>query len=162
MKHVSLNLHYLVYDLPGDLHTADQELLKSATDAISNAYAPYSGYKVGAAVLLENGQIIQGNNQENVAYPSGICAERVALFYAASKFPDVAVKALAVTATAEEFEITDPVTPCGSCLQVMAEAEIRFRNSIKVIMHGETGKIYVVEGVNNLLPLMFHANELKK
>jgi len=162
MKQVNLSLHYLVYDLPGDLPVADQELLKFATEAISNAYAPYSGYKVGAAVLLENGQIIQGNNQENAAYPSGTCAERVALFYAASQYPDVSVKAVAVTASTDKFRVSDPVTPCGSCRQVMAETEIRFGSSIRVIMRGETGKIYVVKGVNNLLPLMFHTDKLKK
>ena len=136
--------------------------MESATKAIENAYAPYSAFKVGAAVLLENDEIITGNNQENVAYPSGLCAERVALFYAASIYPEVTVKTIAVTASAVHFDLSEPVTPCGSCRQVMSETENRFESPIRIIMRGESGKIYITKGINNLLPLMFHAEELKK
>jgi len=162
MEKLNVNLQFLVFDGPEDLSEIDRKLLESATDAISNAYAPYSAFKVGAAVLLESDKIITGNNQENVAYPSGLCAERVALFYAASQFPDKAVKTIAVSASALDFDISEPVTPCGSCRQVMSETENRSKNSIRIIMRGESGKIYIAEGVNNLLPLMFHAEELKK
>jgi cytidine deaminase len=117
---------------------------------------------VGAAVLLDNGKIFTGNNQENVAYPSGICAERVALFYASSQYPDIPVKAIAISARARGFKINSPVTPCGSCRQVMAETENRFQQKMKLIMRGENGKINVVDGIKNLLPLMFRAEELKK
>lgn len=162
MKQISLSLQYLVYENQEELPEQDLELLNSATNAINAAYAPYSAYKVGAAVRLQNSRIVTGNNQENVAYPSGLCAERVALFYAMSQFPDSEVTAIAITAKAEEFKILEPVAPCGACRQVIAEAEHRFGNKIRIIMRGENGKIFVTEGINNLLPLMFHAEELKK
>ncbi|MCF8369801.1 MAG: cytidine deaminase [Bacteroidales bacterium] len=162
MKKISLTIDYSIYDNPDELPEKDKKLLNEAILASKEAYAPYSNFKVGAAVLLKNGQIVSGSNQENAAYPSGLCAERVALFYASSKYPDISVEAIAVTAFSEDFSINDPVTPCGSCRQVMAETEQRFANDIKVIMYGESGKVYVTQKVNNLLPLMFHAEELKK
>lgn len=162
MKEYDLKLHYLVYDNPDELPEVDRDLLSAATRVLDGAYAPYSDFRVGAAALLGNGEIITGSNQENVAYPSGLCAERVALFYASSKFPGVSVDAIAVTALSGEFVITDPVTPCGACRQVMAETESRFKKSMRVIMRGATGRIYVADGINNLLPLMFQADELKK
>jgi cytidine deaminase len=162
MKENKLIISYKEYDHIDELNPSDRILLESAKSAIESAYAPYSAYHVGAAVLLENGEIVKGSNQENVAYPSGLCAERVAMFYASSKFPDVPVKAIAITAGAKDFVIDKPVTPCGSCRQVMAEAENRYHEKLKLIMNGETGKIFIIEGVNNILPLMFHAEELKK
>lgn len=150
------------YEKESELEPKDLELLTRAGEAVVNAYAPYSGYHVGAAVRLENGVIILGNNQENVAYPDGMCAERVALFYASSQYPDVPVEAVAITARAGEFIIDMPVTPCGSCRQVMAEWENRFNKGIRLILKGETGRIIIINGVDNLLPLMFKAEELKK
>lgn len=162
MKEYSLQLHYQVYDHPDELPLADRNLLQAATEVLTGAYAPYSAFKVGAAALLANGKVIRGSNQENVAYPSGLCAERVALFYASAQFPDENVEAIAVTALSDEFEVAEPVTPCGACRQVMAETETRHENSMRVIMRGATGRIYVAQGINNLLPLMFQADELKK
>lgn len=161
MKKIDLTVSYQEYESVDELKEQDRILLEHARIAIKSAYAPYSTYHVGAAVLLENDKIITGNNQENVAYPSGICAERVALFYASSQYPDVAVKAIAIAARAKGFKINSPVTPCGSCRQVMAETESRFHNNLKLIMRGENGKINIVEGVKNILPLMFQAEELK-
>jgi cytidine deaminase len=161
MDKVDLTITYWEYSSIEELNPADRSLLEQASEAIKSAYAPYSAYHVGAAALLENGRIVTGNNQENVAYPSGICAERVALFYASSQFPEVPVVAIAVTAKAKHFKIKSPVTPCGSCRQVMAETENRFHKPIRLIMHGENGKIIIVEGVKNILPLMFTAEELK-
>ena len=162
MKKVDIVVSYKEYNGPDELTDEDLNLLEKARGAINSAYAPYSAYHVGAAVLLENGMIFTGNNQENVAYPSGICAERVALFYASSQYPDVPVKAMAVSAKAKGFTVHSPVTPCGSCRQVMAESEGRFQNRLRLIMRGENGKINVIEGVSNLLPLMFRAEELKR
>ena len=162
MKKKELSISYFEFNDPKELSSEDFDLFSAAENAISQAYAPYSGFKVGAAALLDNGELITGNNQENAAYPSGLCAERVALFYASSKFPDVAVKTIAISANAENFEFKGPVAPCGSCRQVMAETENRFHNKLRVIMKGISGKIYIVEGVNNLLPWMFIADELKK
>ena len=161
MNKIDFTISYKEYSSIEELNPDDRSLLEHARKAIKSAYAPYSTYHVGAAVLLDNGQIVTGNNQENVAYPSGICAERVALFYASSQFPEVPVKAVAVSAKAKHFRIKSPVTPCGSCRQVMAETENRFHCEMRLIMHGENGKIIVVEGVKNILPLMFTAEELK-
>jgi cytidine deaminase len=131
-----------------------------AKKAADSAYAPYSGFNVGAAVLLENGKIVTGNNQENAAYPSGLCAERVALFYASSQFPNQKIIALAVTAKSASHPISSPVTPCGSCRQVIAEYEAKFDSPIKTIMSGETGEIFVCESVSILLPLVFNRQSL--
>ena len=162
MKKIDIAVSYYEFDGPDELTNEDRNLLEEARGAINAAYVPYSAYHVGAAVLLENGKVFTGNNQENVAYPSGICAERVALFYASSQYPDVPVKAIAVSAKAKGFTVHSPVTPCGSCRQVMAESENRFDNELKLIMRGENGKINVVRGVKKLLPLMFRADELKR
>lgn len=162
MSKKELTISYIEFNNPEELSSEDSALFAAAENAISNAYAPYSHFKVGAAVLLENGEVITGNNQENAAYPSGLCAERVALFYASSIFSDVPVKTIAISAKAENFQFKGPVAPCGSCRQVMAETENRFQNKVRIIMKGVSEKIYLVEGVNNLLPWMFIADELKK
>ncbi|MDD2324233.1 MAG: cytidine deaminase [Bacteroidales bacterium] len=145
-----------------ELPPKDRMLLSKAVEAIEGSYAPYSGYQVGAAVLLENGEIFLGGNQENAAYPSGLCAERVALFAAATNYPHSAIKSIAITASTERFALMEPVTPCGACRQVMAEAEMRHRKPIRVIMGNPAGKIFVTEQISHLLPLMFTADELKK
>lgn len=162
MKKAELTLSYNIFESIDELKPEDKKLLMAAKDAIPHAYAPYSAFKVGAAVLLENGEIITGTNQENVSYPTGLCAERVALFYASSEYPDIPVKTIAITALAGDFSIEYPVTPCGSCRQVMAETENRSGERMRIIMQGDSGHIYEVEGIENLLPLMFHAEKLKK
>jgi cytidine deaminase len=162
MRKVNLALDYQEYNDISELATEDNQLFNEAKKALESSYAPYSAYHVGAAVLLENGEVVLGSNQENAAYPSGLCAERVALFYAFSKFPAVPVKAIAITAKAKNFIINKPITPCGSCRQVMAESENRHQNQLKLILGGETGKVFIVRGIRNILPLTFSANELKK
>ncbi len=157
-----LNLHIEEFDHIDELTDQDRELLQKAGEICDNAYAPYSKYHVGAAVLLDNGKVVQGSNQENVAYPSGLCAERVALFYASSKYPNAHVVSVAITARAGEFTIDHPVSPCGSCRQVMAEYENKQASPIRVILRGETGVIQRINGIGTLLPLAFHADELKK
>jgi cytidine deaminase len=147
------------YTSEKELETSDQQLLTQAREAALRAYAPYSHFKVGAAVLLENGSIITGNNQENAAYPSGLCAERVALFYANSKFPDSAPIAIAITAIGETRPVTEPITPCGSCRQVMAEYEKKGGKNLKVIMQGQEGTVMVADSMKVLLPFSF-ANDL--
>ena len=150
------------YTQPDELTQEDQNLLLEAKNAVDNSYAPYSEFHVGAAVLLENGKIIKGSNQENSAYPSGLCAERVALFYANSQYPNVAVKAIAITAKAEHFIIESPIAPCGACRQVMAETEHRQKNKIRVIMQGTNGPVIATKGIENLLPMVFQEEKLKK
>ncbi len=148
------------YNSLAELEKEQQELIKKAKEAAINAYAPYSQFEVGAAVLLENGEIIQGNNQENAAYPSGLCAERVAIFYANSKYPNVAIKSIAVTANTKDGIIKDPIPPCGSCLQVMLESEKRLDKDIQVILYGEN-KITVAKNINQFLPINFNKEMLK-
>ena len=149
------------FDSITELPIDDQNLLNQAISASENAYAPYSKYHVGAALRLAGGKIILGNNQENVAYPSGLCAERVAFFHANSNYPGIAVEAVAITAKSKAFVINKPVTPCGSCRQVMAETESIQKKRIRVLMMGEKGSVFVSESVESLLPLMFQAEELK-
>ena len=134
----------------------EADLLAVAHEAAKHAYAPYSHFKVGAAILLKNGHIISGNNQENAVFPSGLCAERVALFYAGSQFPETPIDKIAITAIGTEKEVTQPVPPCGSCRQALLEYEIKFGETIEVIMAGETGDVYVAKSVSGLLPLSFN------
>jgi cytidine deaminase len=147
--------YYGVSELPEE----DQELVNAAREAAKSAYAPYSGFWVGAALKLNNGTIIKGNNQENAAFPTGLCAERVALFYANATYPDASVKTIAVTAATKEGIVDGPVRPCGSCRQALAEAEVRFNQPIKVILDGKE-KIQVFEGVDSLLPFAFKPESL--
>ncbi len=140
----------------------DRDLMQEAEKAMEKAYAEYSHFRVGAALRLANGKIITGNNQENAAYPSGLCAERVAMFYARSQYPDAVIESLAICARGENFRIRDAVAPCGACRQVMAEYQTQQQQDMRVIMKGQEGPILAVDSVNNLLPLMFHVEELKK
>jgi len=138
----------------------DRRLIEYAKEATKAAYAPYSGFKVGAAVLLENGIITTGTNQENAAYPSGLCAERVALFHTNSQYPDIPVEAIAVVAHNENEFTNDICTPCGSCRQVLAEVESRYGKSIRILMCGKN-QIYEVSSIKYLLPLSFGNDMLK-
>jgi cytidine deaminase len=139
-----------------ELDDEGKNLMEKAKDAAQNAYAPYSEFKVGAAVLLDNNEIITGTNQENAAYPSGLCAERVALFYAAAQFPDAKIKAIAITADSSRYAIHSPVYPCGSCRQAISEYEQRDNSPIRIIMMGKDGVIQEVNSVLQLLPMVFN------
>jgi cytidine deaminase len=145
-----------------ELDKADQELLDLALRASETSYSPYSLFQVGAAVRLANGETLSGSNQENAAYPSGLCAERVVLFYAQARYPDIPVETIAIFARSKEFNLDSPVTPCGPCRQVMAEHETRHQHKIKVIMGGDHGHVITTTGMDNLLPLMFMQEKLKK
>lgn len=147
------------YEKLSDLSPDDQQLILKARESSENAYAPYSKFCVGAAVMLENGEIIKGNNQENADFTDGLCAERVALFYAHAIFPDVAVEALAVTAKNQNGLIPGPAQPCGSCRQVLVESESRFNHPIRLILDGAE-KIMVLNGADNLLPFAFKPDQL--
>lgn len=142
-----------------ELPLNDQQLLAKAREITSLAYAPYSGFHVGAAILLENGKIITGNNQENSAYPSGLCAERVAMFYANANYPDAAVSTIAVSAAKNGELVKEAVKPCGSCRQALAETEVRFQKPIRIILDGQDS-ILVLQGVECLLPLSFSKKDL--
>jgi len=145
-----------------DLDLQDQKLITNAKDSFLTAYAPYSGFLVGASIYLENGKIINGSNQENVAYPSGLCAERVAMFYVGAKFPNVKIKTIAVSVFSKNFEVTDIISPCGACRQVMAEYEDKQKQSIKVLLHSPNDQVLIANKVQDLLPFMFKSPHLKK
>ncbi len=159
MKQVEIKTTIFQYDSLDEFDEITKKLIQTAKEAVKNAYAPYSKFSVGAAVLLENGEIITGTNQENAAYPSGLCAERVAMFYANSKYPNVPVISLAVSTFVNGNYSTIPSPPCGSCRQVLLETETRFKTPIKIIMAADK-KYSVVENAKSLLPLNFDENML--
>lgn len=155
MKKIPLNTDITVFDSFDELSKETQTLLDCAEKAKEKAYAPYSNFKVGAALLLENGLMVAGNNQENAAYPSGMCAERVAIWRAASEFPNVAILKLAVIASATTHLTKKPVAPCGACRQTLSEYEINQQKPIEVYLKGTVGKIIKVDAVMDLLPIAF-------
>jgi len=161
MKTKELKISLEVYDSADEMSAQDSALVARAKEATESAYAPYSRFQVGAAVLLANGEVVTGSNQENGAYPSGLCAERTALFYAGAKFPNVAVKAIAIAAQTGGWFCASAVPPCGACRQVMLESEMRGGQPMRVIMAGEY-EIQVVRSVRDLLPLSFDLNEANK
>jgi len=144
-----------------ELPLSYQELIDQAKKQTQQAYAPYSKFQVGAAVLLNDGTIVGGNNQENAAYPSGLCAERVAIFSANAQYPNKKVKALAIAAFTNGSFIQTPITPCGACRQVLLETEIRFSQDLEIIMYGEK-EIYLIKKASHLLPLNFSNENLFK
>jgi len=137
-----------------ELHPEEKNLIDCAKEACSRAYAPYSQFQVGAAALLANGGIVTGNNQENVAFPSGLCAERTVLFYANSQYPEQAVQSLAIAAYTQGDFLAHPISPCGACRQVILETEMRYKNPVRIYLYGKS-EIYIIEGIINLLPLAF-------
>lgn len=148
------------YDDESQLQTEDLQLINSARACNIKAYAPYSNFLVGAAVLLSNGQTITGSNQENIAFPSGLCAERVALFAAAANFPGIAIMKIAVSASKRDQDGYQPVTPCGGCRQVISEYQTLQNSPIEIIMEGDQGKIQIAESIDMLLPFKFSAKLL--
>lgn len=161
MENRILNISFEQYNSIDDLNADDKKLLQQAIKATETAYAPYSNFKVGAAVLLESGIIVKGSNQENAAYPSGLCAERVALFSAASQHPGIKIKAIAVAAFVKGELTPHPVSPCGDCRQVMAEYEHRYSANIRFIMINTDHKILISQNVKSLLPFLFSSDSLK-
>ncbi|HHZ64481.1 MAG TPA: cytidine deaminase [Flavobacteriales bacterium] len=149
-----------VLESAAELSSEDQSLLEIAYKALKDAYAPYSKFNVGTALLLKNGEVVIGNNQENVAYPSGLCAERVALFAAGAQYPDIPVTTIAITAQSDTVSIDEPLAPCGACRQVMCETENRYGQKIKVLLKGDADKIYVINSVSDILPLSFTPDKL--
>ncbi|MGE3725635.1 MAG: cytidine deaminase [Candidatus Sericytochromatia bacterium] len=162
VHHRVLKTELAIFDLPEELPSEDQALLEVARQATANSYSPYSNFKVGAAVRLANGQIISGSNQENIAYPSGLCAESICMFAAGAQFPAEAVVALAVTTVSGPADSDDLVTPCGVCRQVIAEYRARHDSPIRILMQGRQGPVVVVPDIQSLLPLMFEHGTLKK
>ncbi len=161
MKEKQFSFAYKEYQ-EEDLSAEDRRLLREAERSATDSYAPYSQFHVGAAIRLDNGKIVAASNQENVAYPSSLCAERVAAFYASSSYPGVPFDTIAVTAFADNFQMDAPVTPCGACRQVLAEYEKSSGRKLRVIMKGASGKILEVNSVKSLLPFTFEESKLRK
>lgn len=139
----------------------DKKVIDAARSATKNSYAPYSRFNVGAAVLLEDDIIVTGTNQENAAYPSGLCAERTTLFWANSQYPQKAVLTLAIAARTTESELPVPIPPCGACRQVILETERRFNKNIRIILFGTKESYLIEDGIKSLLPLCFDADFLE-
>lgn len=155
MNEIIISTRFLVFDSVTELPSDIQNLMTQAVEVRKNAYAPYSKFRVGTALLLDNGKIILGSNQENAAYPSGLCAERVAVFYAGANFPEAKVLKMAITAASDSNTTTAPIPPCGSCRQSLAEYEIKQDAPIEIYFMGEIGQIYKSDSLKNLLPFMF-------
>jgi len=160
MKKKEIISYFIEYNSTSELPKDDAILVEKAKEAAKKAYAPYSKFSVGAALLLDNGIIVEGNNQENAAYPSGLCAERVAIFYANSVYPNNAIKAIAITALTENGYVKESIPPCGACLQVMRESENRANSPIRVILFGEE-QITIAENIQQFLPMTFNKEMLK-
>ena len=147
------------YDL---LEELEKKMIDLAIQSLSSAYAPYSGFLVGSSVLLENDEIICANIQENVAYPSGLCAERVAIYYSGSTFPGVRIKKMVITARSDRFDINNVVSPCGSCRQAIAEYEVKQDSNINILLHQTDNSILIFNSISDLLPMMFVSEGLKR
>ncbi len=160
MKEMTINTKVLVCTLD-ELSPADREVVDAARAATANSYAVYSHFNVGAAVRLAGGTIVCGTNQENAAYPSGLCAERTTLFWANSQYPTQAVEVLAIAARTDQGELATPIPPCGACRQVILETEKRFNKAIRIILYGAKECYIIEEGVKALLPLSFDAGFLE-
>lgn len=138
-----------------ELTSDEQFLVQKAIESTNNSYAPHSHFHVGSALLLENDVVLPGCNQENAAFPAGLCAERSAIFAAGAQYPGVPVKMLAIAARDTKGELTrEPISPCGTCRQVMIETETRYGQPIRILLYGQN-RIYVMDGIRNLMPLSF-------
>lgn len=160
MKNITVTTHLLVFETLQELPTEIQDLMAQAIAIRKTAYAPYSKFRVGAALLLDNGKVVLGSNQENAAYPSGLCAERVAIFHAGAVYPEARIVKMAITAASDTNTTTAPIPPCGACRQSIAEYEFKQENPIEIYFMGETGSIYKSDSLKNLLPFTFDKNFL--
>lgn len=155
MEEKEINIKYNVYKSVDELNAQYRNLVDKARDAAKNAYAPYSQFNVGAAVLLENGTVIQGNNQENVASPTTSCAERTAIFYTGANYPNEIIAAIAIAARSKKMTLDDSLSPCGNCRQTLFEYEKKQHSPIRVLLYQPDGKVWQFESVSALLPFSF-------
>ena len=155
MNKATITTNFDVFETIQELPKDIQNLMHEAVAIRKTAYAPYSHFKVGTAILLDNGEIIVGSNQENAAYPSGLCAERVAVFYAGAKYPEAKILKMAISAASDNTTTSAPIPPCGACRQSLAEYETKQNTPIEIYFMGEIGSIYKSDSLKNLLPLLF-------
>lgn len=161
MKKEELHFKYDVYDSGDELSPDDAALLEAARKVTAKAYAPYSNFLVGAVAKLKNGALISGTNQENASYPVGICAERALLSIAAMEQTNVPIDTIAISYNNINGESNGPISPCGMCRQSLSEYEERTRQPIRLILSGQTGKVFVLESAGHLLPLSFGGEDLR-
>ena len=155
MKKIKIETEFDVYNTISELAMSVQNLIKKATEAREKAYAPYSQFLVGAALELENGEIILGNNQENASYPSGLCAERTAIYYAGAEFPNQKILRMAIVAGSTKNPTTKPIPPCGACRQALSEYEVKQNSEMELYFMGTSGQIAFSKSVENILPWVF-------
>jgi len=155
MKKIKIETSFELYDSVDELATPIQNLIQKAAEARKKAYAPYSEFLVGAALELENGQVIAGNNQENASYPSGLCAERTAIYYAGAEFPNQKIIRMAIVAGSTLNPTTKPIPPCGACRQALSEYEVKQNTPMELYFMGTSGQIAYSNSVENTLPWIF-------
>lgn len=158
MKPLTITSRLEVYESIDETTEDVQELMQKAVVVRDTAYAPYSKFKVGAAIHLENDEIVVGSNQENASYPSGLCAERTAVYYAGAKFPETRIIKIAISAKSMRHQVVSPVPPCGACRQALVEYEVKQEEAIELYFMGETGKVVKADSVKDLLPLIFDSS----
>ena len=158
MKPLTITSRLEVYDSIDEVPQDVQDLMQKAIEVRDAAYAPYSNFKVGAAIYLENEEIVVGSNQENASYPSGLCAERTAVYYAGARFPDTRILKIAISAKSMRQKVLSPVPPCGACRQALVEYEVKQEEPIELYFMGESGKVMKADSVKDLLPLVFDSN----
>ena len=159
-ENLKFEINYTSYENIDEVPEPYKTLIAGAKKATNDSYAPYSNFFVGAAMLLEDGQIISGSNQENASYPIGFCAERTALSAAASLASNTKIKAMAISARSVKNPVLVPAAPCGICRQTIFEAECKHKQDIEIILTGESGKVYIFKSIKDLLPMHFDANFL--
>jgi len=162
MDELKFSISYERYNGLEELNESDKHLCLQARQALVTSYSPYSNFRVGTAVSLKGGQVVLGSNQENLAYPSGLCAERVALFTIGATYPDAVIERIAVTAFSADFDIEQPVTSCGACLQVMSEFERKQASEIVLLFYCLEGPVLKLTGIKSLLPFAFAEEQLLK
>lgn len=160
MKSLVVTSTFEVYDSLAELELDERALMEQAFLARDNAYAPYSRFQVGAAILLDNGEVVVGSNQENASYPAGLCAERTAIFYAGAKYPNTTIKKIVISAKSLKQKMLSPIPPCGSCRQAIAEYEVKQGSPIAIFFMGETGEVVKSHSLKDLLPLLFDKSNL--
>ncbi len=158
MQKRKIAFELLVYDSLGELSEEDQILMGAAMEARENAYAPYSNFRVGAAVKMVNGEVVIGNNQENASYPSGLCAERVAVFQAGARYPGMAINTIAISAASKNYKVKRPAAPCGNCRQSISEYEKKQNSPIRMLLRGEEGEVFECRSISDILPLAFDSS----
>lgn len=160
MKEIKLESTFFVFESINELPKAIQSLMLKAAQVRDKAYAPYSKFKVGAAILLDSNEVVTGSNQENASYPSGLCAERTAIYYAGAKYPNSIIKTIAITAASQNQKTDSPVPPCGACRQAISEYEVKQNAPIEIYFMGEKGMVMKSNSLENLLPFVFKKSDL--